>query len=75
MRWLFWWLPPCLLRAVIVNLTNDPDTAIRGVLWTSRGPWLVLRDASLLRADSNPIAIDGEAIVHRNNVAFLQVIP
>jgi len=72
---LLWWRPPCLLRAVIVNLKDDPNTAIRGVLWNSRGAWLTVRQASLLRGDAAPTAMDGEVVLHRSNVAFLQVLP
>ena len=76
MRWLLWWRPPCLLRVVIVNLKDDPNTAIRGVLWNSRGAWLTVRQASLLRGGAEPetTTMDGEVVVHRSNVAFLQVL-
>jgi len=76
MRWLLWWRPPCLLRVVIANLKDDPTMAIRGVLWSSRGRWLVLREASILmKGATTTTALDGEVVVHRSNVAFLQVIP
>jgi hypothetical protein len=71
---LMWWRPPCLLRVVIVNLVSD-DTAVRGVLWSSRGPWLTLRDAAVLKPQMEPTPVDGEVIVHRGNVAFVQVLP
>lgn len=73
MRWLLWWRPPCLLRPVIVNLTDN--NAIEGVLWQSRGPWLVLREAKFLAPHATPQAIDGEAVVHRSRVSFIQVLP
>lgn len=72
MAWL-WWRPPCLLRTVIVNLTFDDDTAIKGVLWRSRGPWLVLRDVEVLKGTVPPTTVDGEVVVHREQVAFIQV--
>jgi len=64
------------LRVVIVNLKDDPTTAIRGVLWSSRGAWLTVRNAALLRAGTPeaPTQLDGEVIVHRSNVSFLQVL-
>jgi hypothetical protein len=76
MRWLWWWRPPCLLRGVILNLKAD-GVAIRGVLWSARGPWLTLRDAALLKADAGtvPTPVDGEIVVHRANVSFIQVLP
>ena len=70
-----WWRPPCLLRLVIVNLKSDDTTAIRGVLWASRGPWLTLRSAALVKPTGAPTPIDGEVVIHRDNVAFLQAIP
>ena len=63
-----------MLRACIVNLKDDPSTAIRGVLWAQRGEWLVFRDCSLLKAATTPTKIDGEVIIPRANVAFLQVV-
>jgi len=64
------------LRAVIVNLSDDPTTAIRGVLWSTRGPWLTFRNAELLKASSpEPTPIDGEIVVHRERISFLQVLP
>ena len=74
-EWLCWWRPPCLLRLVIVNLHDDAAPAIRGVLWRSRGPWLVLRDAALIKTHADPIAVDGEVVLHRAVVRFLQVLP
>jgi hypothetical protein len=70
-----WWRPPCLLRPVMVNLKDDPTTSLQGVLWQARGPWLTLRAGSILRAGADPVAADGELVVHRDNVAFIQVLP
>lgn len=75
MTWLLWWRPPCLLQRVIVNLVADRETALQGVLWSSRGAWLTLRDASLLKPGAQPVAMDGDVIVHRAQVLFLQVLP
>jgi hypothetical protein len=71
--WL-WWRPPCLLRVVIVNVKDDPTTALRGVLFSSRGPWLTLKDVTLLKPQVTQ-PMDGEVVVHRDNVAFIQVLP
>jgi hypothetical protein len=51
---------------------SDDDTAIKGVLWRTRGAWLVLRDCSLVKAGAAPLPMDGEIVIHRTNVAFLQ---
>jgi hypothetical protein len=56
-------------------MKHDETQAIQGVLWSSRGPWVTLREADFLKEGKNPSHIDGEAIVHRSNIAFLQVLP
>jgi hypothetical protein len=75
MRWLLWWRPPCLLRLVIVNLTDPEATSIQGVLWRSRGAWLTMRDAKLLLDSGDFRPIDGEVVLHRDRIAFVQVLP
>lgn len=70
-----WWQPPCLYRTVVVNLIADPESAIQGVLWRSRGSWLTIRKASILKPNLAPMAVDGDVIVHRANVNFVQVLP
>jgi len=60
---------------VIVNLKDDPAAALRGVLWSSRGAWLTLRDVSVLRVGAEPARLDGDVVLHRANVAFIQVLP
>jgi hypothetical protein len=72
--WFFFWRPPCRLRRVIVNLTYAPTEALQGVLWSYRGGWITLRDASGLTAGKHATPIDGEVIVHRSNVAYFQVV-
>jgi hypothetical protein len=76
MRW--WWQPPALLRPVVVNLKNlkDDESAIQGVLWGMRGPWLIIRQPTLVRRERpDAITVDGEVLIHRDNVSFIQVVP
>jgi hypothetical protein len=73
--WLSWWHPPFLHRLVYVNLISDPDTAISGVIWQVRGRWLVIRKAAFHKGKLPPAKIDGEAVIDRDNVAFVQVMP
>lgn len=54
---------------------SDPESAIRGVLWQARGPWLVMRSAALVKAGAPPIPIDGEIVIHRANLAYVQMEP
>ena len=72
---LWYWRPPCLLHTVIVNLVAPRDEAIKGVLWKSRGPWLCLKQATALKEGQPPVDMDGDVVIERTNVAFLQVLP
>ncbi len=51
----------------------DDGRAFDAVLWRKRGPLLVLRDAQLIEPGADPVAVDGEVIVERPHVAFIQV--
>jgi esterase/lipase superfamily enzyme len=73
-RALFWWRPPCLARRVVINLKDDHDVALRGVLAHSRGAWLSLVGVDALRVAGPAMRVDGEVVVHRTNVAFIQVL-
>lgn len=72
---LLWWRPPCLLRQVIVNLAYEPTEALEGILWSYRGGWLTLRDVSALKAGHQPTKIQGDVTIHRDKVAYFQVLP
>lgn len=61
-----------VLRRVIVNLKTGK--AFRGVLWERRGEYLVLRDAQMIREREGPLPVDGELVVDKTNVDFMQVI-
>lgn len=59
-------------KRVVVNLA---DTAFDGILWVQRGPLLVLRDAKLLQPGAEPVPLDGEVLIERARVEFIQVTP
>ena len=50
-------------------------TAISGVVWQSRGPFVIVRQASLLKAREAPTPIDGEIVIERDHVSYVQVLP
>lgn len=56
---------------VLVNL--DDGRAFDAVLYDRRGPLLILRDARLIEPGVDPVALDGEVIVERPRVTFIQV--
>jgi hypothetical protein len=55
---------------VLVNLIDG--SAIGGVLIARRGPLLVLAQATLLTAESEPQPMDGHVYVERCKVLFVQ---
>ncbi|MGW4641815.1 hypothetical protein ACWEN6_25075 [Sphaerisporangium sp. NPDC004334] len=59
-------------RRVVVSLVDG--TAFTGIIWARRGPLLVLRDAQLLAADG-PTGVDGEVVIERSRVSWVQVLP
>jgi hypothetical protein len=66
------WGRTAVRRRVVVNLLDG--TAISGVLWARRGPLLVIRGALLLEPGGEPAAMDGEAVIERSQVSFIQVL-
>lgn len=58
-------------RRVVVNLLSGK--AFGGILWARRGPLLVLRDVTMLQAGVAPTSVDGEIVVERAAVEFVQV--
>ncbi|MEU7066897.1 hypothetical protein [Streptomyces sp. NPDC046161] len=68
---MFAWRRTALRKRVVVNL---PDKAFSGVLWAKRGPLLVLRDVELLEAGRQPQRVDGEIVIERSKVEFMQVL-
>jgi hypothetical protein len=45
------------------------------VLWRSRGAWLVLKDCAMLKPNHEPLPMDGDVVIHRDRIAFIQVLP
>ncbi len=62
-------------KQVIVSLVTDK--AFKGILWTKRGPLIVMRHASLLAPDGpeGGVPMDGEVVIDRRQIEFVQVLP
>lgn len=69
---MFAWRRTAVRKRVVLNLANK---AFNGILWAKRGPLLVLRDAQLLEAGREPQQVDGEVVIERTQVEFMQVLP
>lgn len=69
-----WWLSWQRLRArrVVVNLKTG--RAVDGVLVRKSGDLLFLRNATALEPGSSPAPLDGEAVVARADIDFIQAL-
>lgn len=59
-------------RRVIVNLLSG--RAVEGVLVRQDGPLLCIKDARLHEPGAQPSAVDGEIVVERSQVDFIQAL-
>jgi hypothetical protein len=65
------WKKVAVCKRVIVN---TDDHSFSGVLYKQIGPLLVLKDAVMLTPSAPPTPLDGELIIERAKVAFVQVV-
>lgn len=59
-------------RRVVVNLRSGQ--AIQGLLVRQSGPLLFISEASLHEAGGNPTPIDGQAVIDRQTIDFIQML-
>ncbi|MFB7843624.1 hypothetical protein [Microbacterium sp. NPDC056052] len=59
-----------LLRRVVVNL--DDGSSIEGVLFRDPGNLLVLKNAIYHEPGAEPVPLDGDTIIDRARVLFVQ---
>jgi hypothetical protein len=58
-------------RQVLVQLRSG--RAVTGVLWQRRGRSVVLKSAQVLEPGSEPTVMDGDVVVDRDQVEYVQV--
>lgn len=58
-------------KKVVVNLHSN--RAFVGILWARRGPLLILRNATMHEPGAPPSTVDGEVVIERSQVEFIQV--
>ncbi len=59
-----------LKRKVLVSL--HAGRAITGVLYQRRGRMIVLKSAQLLEPGTDPVAMDGDVVLDRDQVEYMQ---
>lgn len=70
---MFAWRRLAVHRRVVV--TTKTGKSFAGVLFSKRGPLLVLKEATLFNPGSPPAPVDGDVLLERANVDFVQVLP
>jgi len=58
-------------KKVVVNLHSD--RAFVGILWAKRGPLLILRNAVMHEPGAEPSFVDGQIVIERDQVEFIQI--
>lgn len=64
--------PPYPVRQTVI--VNTREQAFRGVLWMKTQEFLVLRNAELLKPRNETVRIDGEVLIDRPRVEFVQIL-
>jgi hypothetical protein len=71
-NWLDYFRAYPVRKTGIVNLISG--TSFRGVIWQVAGTWLVIRNVEMLRNNGDVTAVDGEVVVSRDHVDFIQLV-
>jgi hypothetical protein len=59
-------------RRVVVNLRSGQ--AVQGLLVRQSGPLLFIAEAQLHEGRDSPVPIDGQAVIERPNIDFIQLL-
>lgn len=60
-------------RKVVINTKSGQ--AFIGVLWSRRFGVFVVKNAKLLKESGEQVSMDGEVVVLKNDIDFIQVLP
>lgn len=59
-------------RRVVINLWSG--TAIAGVVTKTTRSYCIVKDAQVIESGSNPTTVDGEIVVDRRQVDYIQAL-
>lgn len=71
----WWWRPEMIVRRLLRRscvLTLHDGQSFAGLLWAADRRVVVLRNARLMAA-GNEVPVDGELVVERSEIAFMQL--
>lgn len=68
MSW--FWKRNVVRRRMIVNLKTG--RAFRGIVYKQSGPLVVLRNVEMLESGRPPVPVDGEVLIERDEIEFMQ---
>ena len=66
---------PITRRTVLVCFVDANNPTLRGVLFCRRGGFFTFKSVSLVQSDGSLVPLDGDVIVERARILFLQVLP
>lgn len=70
------WRPERIMRRQVrrrVLVTLKDGQAFSGVLWVADRRLVVLKDAAMVVDGGQPVPIDGEVLLHREDISFVQM--
>ncbi|OXM69637.1 hypothetical protein [Amycolatopsis vastitatis] len=59
-------------RRVVVSLVDDQ--AITGILWRRHRRLVVMRSASLVQPGREAVAMDGDVVIERDRINWVQIV-
>jgi hypothetical protein len=62
---------PVRKRAII---NTKSDKTFRGIIWKHNTRFVILKNAELLHSSKQATPVDGEVIVYKEDIDFIQVI-
>ena len=65
---------PAFARRVLINFTTSHADSMQGVIVREVGEYLVLAKPVLVR-ETGVIEMDGDAVIDRRSILFVQVLP
>lgn len=66
---------PSRMQQILITLVWNDKIALRGVLFSRHGEFVILKMAAIVDADGTATRADGDLVVDRRQIGFWQVLP